>query len=142
MLRGGSLTLASLRGRPVLLSLFSTWDLRCQAEVPLFVRLNERHGPRGLELLGVALSPPGDKSLTLIRTYVEVTGMTYDVLLAAPQNLELVGALGKTPQVPRTVLLDQQGRVVLDQMGQTDFSAVRRRVRRLLGGAKEQGTGS
>jgi hypothetical protein len=45
-----------------------------------------------------------------------------------------VGALGKTRQVPRTVLLDSQGRVLLDMMGHTDFPALRRRLERLLFG--------
>lgn len=133
LLRGGSLTLASLRGRPVLLSLFSTWDLRCQAEVPFFNQLHQRTRSQGLELLGISLAPPGNRSLTLIKTFVEVTGIRYDVLLAEPQDLELVGALGKTWQVPRTVLLDRQGRLVLDQVGQTNFPELLRRVQQLLG---------
>ncbi len=139
LLRGGSLTLSSLRGRPVLITLFSTWDMRCQAEVPLINQLKERYGPRGLEVLGVALAPPGNKSLTLIKTYVEVTRITYDVLLAEPQDLELVGALGQTRRVPRTVLLDHKGRVLLDQAGQTDFLALRSRIERELGIANPLG---
>ena len=139
LLRGGSLILASLRGSPVVLSLFSTWDLRCQAEASFFNQLKERHGPRGLEVLGVALAPPGNQSPTLIKTYVEVTGMRHPVLLADPQNLELVGALGLTRRVPRTVLLDRQGRVVMDMVGQTDFPALRARIERMLRDREKKG---
>ncbi len=132
MLGGGSLTLSSLRGKPVLLALFSTWDMRCQAEAPLFTRLRERYGPRGLEVIGVSVAAPGNRSVVLVKTYVEVMGLRHTVLLAKPQDLELVGALGKIRQVPRTVLLDSRGRVVFDMVGHTDFPALRRRLDRLL----------
>lgn len=131
-LSGGSVTLSDLRGKPVLLFLFTTWDMRCQAEAPLFNQLHEKHGPRGLEVLGVALAPVGPTGLPLVRTYVQVTKMTFDVLLSQPDGLELVGAVGQTRQVPRVVLLDRRGKVVLEMAGQTDFPLLRRRILRLL----------
>ena len=134
MLRGGSLVLSSLRGKPVVLALFSTWDMRCQAEAPLFTRLRERFGPRGLEVIGVSVAAPGNRSVVLVKTYAEVMGLRHTVLLAGPQDLELVGALGQTRQVPRTVLLDSRGRIVLDMMGHTDFPALRLALERLLSG--------
>ena len=35
-LGGGEVSLQGLRGKPVLITLFTTWCLRCQAEAPLF----------------------------------------------------------------------------------------------------------
>lgn len=128
-LGGGQVSLQELRGRPVLLTLFTTWCLRCQAEAPLFVQLHEQHGRRGLRILAVALDVRGRP---MVQPYVEFVGFKFDVLLARPDDIELVGGLGVTRQVPRTVLLDARGRIVLDQQGATDFAALRAGVERSL----------
>lgn len=124
-LGGGTLSLEELRGQRVLLTIFATWDLRSQAEAPLMQQLHARRGERDLAVVGVYLGPLGAKGLPLVRTFVEVMGITYPVLLAEPTNPELVGALGTTRQVPRTLLLDPQGRVELEMVGQTDFPRLR-----------------
>jgi peroxiredoxin len=125
---GGKLSLEALRGHPIVITLFTTWCLRCQAEAPLFVRLHERLRGRGLRVVGIAL----DLQASLVRTYVEFVGFKFDVLLATPDDLELVGAVGATRQVPRTLLVDSEGRVVLDQSGFTDFATLEPRVEKLL----------
>jgi cytochrome c biogenesis protein CcmG, thiol:disulfide interchange protein DsbE len=128
-LGGGTLSLESLRGRPVLITLFTTWCLRCQAEAPLFVRTHERYRGRGLAVVGVAVDL---KASSMIQAYVDFVSFRFDVLYARPDHLDLVGAIGPTPQVPRTVLLDASGKVVLDQMGQTDFTALEIALERIL----------
>jgi thiol-disulfide isomerase/thioredoxin len=128
-LGGGALSLESLRGRPVLITLFTTWCLRCQAEASLFVRLQERYRARGLAVVGVVVDL---QASSLIQTYVDFVGFRFDVLYARPDNLDLVAALGPTPQVPRTVLVDASGMLVLDQTAQTDFVALEGQLERLL----------
>ena len=113
---GGKVSVSDLRGSPVVITLFTTWCLRCQAEARRFVQLHER---KEVKVLGVALDVT--TGLTMIQTYVDFVGFRFDVLLARPDDLELVGGLGATKKVPRTLLLDRKGRIVLDQVGQTDF---------------------
>jgi len=127
-LGGGSLSIESYRGHPVLVTLFTTWCLRCQAEAPLFVRLAEREG--ALRVVGIALDDL--TKVSMVQTYVGFVGFRFPVLLAEPTNLELVGGLGPTKQVPRTVLLDAKGVVVQDHVGQTDFPRLERALATLL----------
>jgi peroxiredoxin len=132
---GGSLSLEAQRGRPVVLTLFTTWCFRCQAEAPSFQRLHERFAARGLLVVGIALNAGGTRPAELVRLYVEETGFRFPVLVAAPDDLELVGGLGRTPEIPRTLLLDREGRILLDQVGETRFAALEAAVLRLLGEA-------
>jgi hypothetical protein len=67
----------------------------------------------------------------LIRTFVDFVGMRFDVARAEPDDLDLVGAFGRTSRVPRTVLLDRAGRVVQDHRGQTDFPKLERGLKEL-----------
>lgn len=143
-LGGGVLSLDAYRGRPVVLTLFTTWCFLCQAEAPSFQRLHERFGASGLQVLGVALNSEGARPMELVRLYVEDCGFRFPILLAEPDNLELIGAFGKTPQIPRTLLLDLEGRVTLDQLGQTRFAALEARIRELLArrsGSRARGPG-
>ena len=130
---GGTLSLSSLRGRPVLITLFTTWCIPCQVEAQGFVRLDERFRPRGLAVVGIALNSGGTTPAKLVDLYVEDVGFRFPVLLASPDDLELVGGLGLTRAVPRTVLLDGTGRAVLDQVGQTRFQALESTILELLG---------
>ncbi len=134
-LGGGTLSLEALRGKPVLLSLFTTWCLLCQEEAPRLVRLDERFRGAGLQVVGIALNSEGVRPSSLVALYVEQQGFRFPVAIAAPDDLDLVGALGLTPpeRLPRTLLLDGSGRVVLDQVGGTRFQAVENKVLELLG---------
>lgn len=132
-LAGGSLALHSLRGKPVLITLFTTWSLDCQLEAPGFVRLDERFRGQGLAVIGIALDSGGTSPAKLVKLYVEEVGFRFPVLLAAPDNLELVGGLGQTKAVPRTVLLDGAGHIVLNRTGVTRFQVLEKGIVELLG---------
>ncbi len=129
-LGGGMLSLSSLRGRPVLLFIFTTWSLRSQAEAPLLARLYETYHPRGLEVLGIAVEQIKPQ---LIKDYCDYVGFRFDILLSLPHDPPLVGAIGPTFHVPRTLLVDREGRKVLDLKGQADFRVVESEVKALLG---------
>ena len=130
-LGGGKLAIESYRGHPVLITLFTTWCLRCQAEAPLFIKIHEQRKPQGLEVVGIALDDL--TKVSMVQTYVEFVGYTFPVLLAEPNNLELVAALGPTKRVPRTVLLDRAGRIVEDHVAQTHFDRLERALDKLGG---------
>jgi peroxiredoxin len=129
-LGGGTVSLARLRGRPVLIHLFTTWSLRAQAEAAEIVRMYDVYSPRGLKVVGIALDR---RARALIETYVQFVKFRFPVALAQPRNLELIGALGPTKQVPRTVLVGANGRVVQDHhRGQTNFPRLLAAIEALL----------
>jgi peroxiredoxin len=132
-LGGGIVSLESLRGRPVLISLFTTWWIPCQEEAPRFVRFDERFGRDGLVVLGIALDSDGSTPAKLVQIYVNEMGIRFPVLLASPNDLELVGGVGQTKAVPRTLLLDRQGRIIIDQVGATRFQVLEIKILELLG---------
>lgn len=132
-LGGGTLSLSTLQGRPVLLFLFTTWSLRAQAEAPLVARLHETYHPRGLEVVGIALEQIKPQ---LIRDYADYVGFRFPILLSLPHDPPLVGAFGQTHHVPRTLLLDREGRKVLDLQGQADQREVEAKIKELLVAAR------
>ena len=50
---GGTLTLSSLRGRPVYLNFFATWCPPCKDEAPYINTLQKQYASRGLQVVGI-----------------------------------------------------------------------------------------
>ena len=50
---GGTLSLASLRGKAVYLNIFASWCPPCNEEAPTLNALQEQYGSRGLQIVGV-----------------------------------------------------------------------------------------
>jgi peroxiredoxin len=103
-LGGDSVSLAALRGKPVLLNIWATWCHPCREEIPELQRLHERYRERGLELVGVSVDAAGDDAA--IRDFMRRYGMTYPVWRDPAENVSTTFlALG----VPATFLIDRHG---------------------------------
>lgn len=50
---GGTLTLSSLRGKPVYLNFFATWCPPCKDEAPFINKMQRQYAVRGLHVVGV-----------------------------------------------------------------------------------------
>lgn len=128
--KGESFRLESLRGHPVLLFVFTTWSLRAQAEAGEVKKIDALYRSRGLRIVGLALDKRGE---ALVQTYVDFLNFRFPVLIADPENLELVAALGITHHVPRSVLFDREGHLVQDHLvGMTDFPKLYKAIEGLL----------
>jgi thiol-disulfide isomerase/thioredoxin len=50
---GGTLTLSSLRGKPVYLNFFATWCPPCKDEAPFINKMQQQYAARGLRVVGI-----------------------------------------------------------------------------------------
>ena len=86
---GGTLTMASLRGRPLLLNFWATWCAPCIKELPMLDRVHREKRAAGWQVVGIAVDGP---------TPVRVTAVT--ALLEARKRR--LGLLGSTAMAPST----------------------------------------
>ncbi|MFN8629096.1 MAG: TlpA disulfide reductase family protein [Chloroflexota bacterium] len=100
------MTLASLRGRLVLLNFWATWCPPCQAETPVLRDLDEQYRARGLSIVGVAVqeTTPAD-----VAAYASKYGLGYTI--AFDGSADVFHAY-KVFALPTQVLIDPSGRVV------------------------------
>lgn len=101
-LDGGTLSLASLKGRPVVLNYWASWCIPCREEAPLLRDLAERQSPGGLAVVGVVYADKVDKARAFRDEYALAFPSLMDVNLKTAINYG-VGA------VPETFFIDKAG---------------------------------
>ncbi len=103
-MNGDSVTLASLRGKVVLLNVWATWCAPCREEIPFLQTLYEKHRGDGLEIIGVSVDARGQEES--IKGFVNDFKMTYPVWRDPDERVQsLYLALG----VPASYIIDREG---------------------------------
>jgi cytochrome c biogenesis protein CcmG/thiol:disulfide interchange protein DsbE len=101
---GDSVTLASRRGKVVMLNVWATWCHPCRAEIPELVALNKRYASRGLEIVGVSVDAAAADAD--VRAFMKDFAMDYSIWLDPEDRIStqflLVG-------VPTTFVIDRDG---------------------------------
>jgi len=123
----GSRTLASLRGRVVVLNFWASWCGPCEAEAPLLEKAQRRLAGHGGTVLGVTYKDDAGASADFVRKYK----LTYPSV--RDDRLRLAPRYG-TNKLPETFVLDRTGKVVAMSRGQVDDAFLTRAIAAAGGG--------
>lgn len=102
---GGTLTLASLRGKYVLVNFWASWCVPCRDEAPLLERAWRQYRDRGLVVVGVNIQDLEPEA----RKFIAQFKVSY------PNVRDRDGRVSRaygTTGVPETFFIDRDGRVV------------------------------
>lgn len=101
---GGTRSLASYRGRVVLLNIWATWCQPCRDELPTLEILHHEFAARGLSVVAISVDGPGTEAV--VRRFVADHRLTFDIL-HDPAGL-VVSTLAARG-IPVSVLIDRAG---------------------------------
>lgn len=125
---GQPVALAALRGRPTLVNFWATWCPPCVEEMPELSRFDAEFHPRGLRIVGIGIDNAEN-----IRQFSEKSSISYPLLVAGGNGLELIRRLGNTAgALPFSVLIDPDGRVAWRTLGRFDGAELRAAILRLV----------
>ncbi len=123
----GSLSLASLRGKVVLLNFWATWCEPCEKELPAMQRLHRELSGSSFELVAVSVDADQDPVLR----FQKRLGLGFTLLLDADQR---VARSYQTFRFPETLLIGRDGVILERYVGPKEWDApvYLDRIRRLL----------
>jgi len=111
-MHGDNVSLASFKGKVVILNFWATWCAPCKAEIPDLLSLQAEH-PDDLAVVGiVVLDPVTDRT----PKFVSDMKMTYPILDGNDRD-DVEAAYGPFAGLPTSVILDRQGYVVTKRTG-------------------------
>lgn len=121
---GDSLSLASLRGKPVYLNFFATWCPPCNEEAPDVNALQKQYAAKGLQTVGVDELENAKKAQQFVKKF----GLVYPAIVddGTLQNQYSVNGL------PVHVFIDRKGIVKKIVVGEMSKSAINSALKTIL----------
>ena len=124
---GRSFDSTAVKGRPLLVTFWSTTCAVCLREMPDLETLYRRLSPRGFEIIAVSMPwDPPDEVVRLARA----RALPYPVALDV--NGDIARAFGDVSATPTHFLIGPGGEIALRRTGALDFSALGDRLQSML----------
>jgi thiol-disulfide isomerase/thioredoxin len=125
---GAPQPMAQWQGKVLVVNFWATWCPPCLKEIPEFIRLQQRYGPKGVQFVGIAID-----NTAQVMGFMAKYGMNYPVLMAEREGLDLAQAAGnRLGGLPFTVVIDRQGKAAHVELGVLDERKLSPLLERLL----------
>jgi len=112
------LTLASLKGKPVVLNFWASWCYSCREEARDFERFWRERSNKDVQVVGIAIQDTPEKAMEFARQY----GKTY--MLGLDEDGKAGIDYGVTG-VPETFLIDKDGRILLKESAPVTYETLK-----------------
>jgi thiol-disulfide isomerase/thioredoxin len=107
-LDGKAHRLSEWSGKLLLLNFWATWCAPCLKEIPLLVEAQRQHGPRGLQIVGIAMD-----EVEPVRAFIARLHMNYPVMAGQAEIADAMDRLGdRLGAFPFSVLIAPDGRIL------------------------------
>lgn len=120
------LSLADLKGQPVILDFWATWCGPCQMQTPILDRVARRYQDKGLKVVGVNVH---DDDPVAARKYAQKKNLSYPIVVDESGLAQRDYAVNNLPSL---ILVDREGRIVRVSRGLVDEATLDRMVRDIL----------
>ncbi len=140
-LQGQKVSLASYKGKAVLVNFMATWCAPCKIETPWLIQLRNQYGPQGFEILGIStddLDKDDKKKMAEdkadIAKFVNNMHIDYPVLIDGDS---ISHPYGGVDALPSSFFVDRSGKVIAATVGLHDRSELEANIKKALasGGA-------
>jgi thiol-disulfide isomerase/thioredoxin len=125
-LEGKDVTLASYKGKVILLNFWATWCGPCKAEIPGFVDLQDKY-KKDLVVVGYSVDDTADKARAFMTEYK----VNYPVLLGLGRE-DVQDAFGPIWGIPASFLISKDGKVCKRHMGIAPKETFEKEIKGLL----------
>jgi thiol-disulfide isomerase/thioredoxin len=134
-LQGQDVSLASLKGKVVIVNFWATWCEPCRVEIPWMIGFQQKYADKGLTILGVAMD---DEGKSVVAPYVQTTQfdveghsmtMNYPIVLG---NDDIAAKFGGLLGFPTTIVISRDGKIQKRFIGLADEADLDKQIKALL----------
>lgn len=136
-LSGSKVSLASFRGKALLINFWATWCTPCMEETPWLVELRNKYAAQGFEVIGIDSegddAQPGTsafgKDQAAIQKFVQRQKMPYPVLVNGDSISKNYGGV---EDLPTSFFVDRKGKIVASLVGINSESDIEANIKKAL----------
>ncbi len=127
-LTGAPQTLASYRGRVVVLNFWATWCEPCKKEMPDLSLIQNEYAALGVQVIGAAGDDAAESAKVL--KFIREFKVNFPVWVGA--STEDMERFGVGTVLPATVIVDREGKIVWREIGIVQAAELRKELDKLL----------
>jgi peroxiredoxin len=115
-IEGKAISMASLKGKMVVVNFWATYCPGCIEEMPDLVSTYHQYNERGLEIIAVSIAddPPNQ-----VLNFAQKNALPFPVI--HDSDAKISQAFDNVSLTPTSFIIDQQGRVIGKTIGKLDF---------------------
>ena len=131
---GKRVSLADLKGKPVLLNFWATWCTPCKVEMPWFEDFQKKYAAQGLQVVGINEDDDAQSAevKSQIKKTLERTGVDYTILMS---DKKVGDAYGGLDVLPATFFIDRSGKIVAQAVGLASKDEAEANVQKIVAGS-------
>jgi thiol-disulfide isomerase/thioredoxin len=122
-----TMKLSDLKGKAVLVDFWATYCEPCKIEMPWFAELQQKYGPQGFQVVGIAMDD--EDTTATISAFAKKLGVNYPILLGTEHVADLYGGI---EGLPMSFFIDRSGKIVDRQLGLADKSILEDNIKKSL----------
>jgi cytochrome c biogenesis protein CcmG/thiol:disulfide interchange protein DsbE len=137
-LNGKKVSLASYKGKAVMVNFMATWCAPCKVETPWLIQLRQQYAPQGFEILGISTDDldKDDKKKNAedkaeIAKYAVNMHIDYPVLIDGDSISKQYGGVDA---LPTSFFVDRTGKIVAATVGLHDRDELEADIKKALAG--------
>jgi thiol-disulfide isomerase/thioredoxin len=120
-LTGRPVSLADMKGKPLVVNFWATWCGPCKEEMPDFQKLARSDIGKKVQIVGIGIDNAAN-----MRAFAESLGISYTLLEGGPGGLDLLKAMGnQVGGLPYTLVIDPAGKVLVTRLGRITYEELR-----------------
>ncbi len=134
-LQGNKVTLASLKGKVVVVDFWQTYCEPCQVEIPWLIEFQQKYASKGFTIVGVAMDDEGKTTVApfVQKTQFDVDGhsmaMNYPIVIGSDAIGDEFGGLFG---YPTNFVISRDGKIVKKHIGLIDHDDFEQEIKNLL----------
>ena len=136
-LNGNKVSLASYKGKAVLINFWATWCAPCKIETPWIIELRNKYAAQGFEVLGVSADDLNrDDPKELAKDKMEIVQSAQKLHINYPVLIDggsLDKPYGGLDELPESFFVNRKGTVVAAQLGLTSKDDIESNIKKALG---------